>query len=61
MLQRAFREAGYTAAATAIGIRAGSLVERRLTGANAVTRRALMARRAAMALSFQQAKRRTSP
>jgi hypothetical protein len=58
MLQRALREAGYAATATAIGIRAGSLAERRLTGANAVMRRALMARRATMALSFQQAKKR---
>ncbi len=38
MLQRALREAGYTAAAAAIGIRAGSRVERRLTGDNAVMR-----------------------
>jgi hypothetical protein len=58
VLQRALREAGYTAAAAAIGIRAGSRVERRLTGDNAVMRRALMARRAAMAVSFRQAKQR---
>lgn len=47
----AARSVGYAALAALFGARLPSRVERRLTGANAVTRRALIAHRSAMALA----------
>ena len=48
----ALRSGGYAALAALFGARITSRIERRLTGHNAVTRRALMAHRAAMALAY---------
>jgi len=59
MLRRGARSAAYTATAALLGARLGSRVERRVAGDNAVTRRALMAQRATMALAFRKAKQAT--
>jgi len=48
----ALRSGGYAALAALFGARIPSRIERRLTRHNAVTRRALMAHRAAMALAY---------
>ncbi len=59
MLRRAARDTTHTLVASIFGARLGSILERRLTGHNAITRRALIAHRAAMALTFHKAKRAT--
>lgn len=56
MLRRAARTATYTTLALAARPARARALERRLTGNNAVTRRALMAHRATMALAFHRAK-----
>lgn len=56
MLRRATRTATYTALALAARPARASALERRLAGDNAVTRRALMANRALMAIAMRRAK-----
>lgn len=56
-MRHVLRTLGYSATAASVGIRAGSAIERRLTGGNAVTRRALMAHRATMATLFRAVRR----
>lgn len=57
MLRRAARDTTYTLISGTFGAHLGSNLERRLIGNNAIARRALMARRATMALAFHRAKR----